>query len=58
MAEILKSETIKDVYSPVVAEFSSLGPNFVIPDILKVCISSNTKVFFLFCFLFAFYLYV
>ncbi|XVF68853.1 hypothetical protein PTKIN_Ptkin11bG0034500 [Pterospermum kingtungense] len=36
VAEILKSETIRDLYSPVVAEFSSLGPNFIIPDILKV----------------------
>ncbi|KAK8645543.1 hypothetical protein V6N13_119369 [Hibiscus sabdariffa] len=35
VAEILRSETIKDLYSPVVAQFSSLGPNFIVPDILK-----------------------
>ncbi|XVF68854.1 hypothetical protein PTKIN_Ptkin11bG0034600 [Pterospermum kingtungense] len=35
VAEILKSETIKDLYSPVVAKFSSLGPNSIVPDILK-----------------------
>ncbi|XVF40183.1 hypothetical protein PTKIN_Ptkin01aG0091000 [Pterospermum kingtungense] len=35
VAEILKSETIKDLDSPVVAEFSALGPNYVVPDILK-----------------------
>ncbi|KAK8641430.1 hypothetical protein V6N13_010836 [Hibiscus sabdariffa] len=35
VAEILRSESIKDLYSPVVAQFSSLGPNFIVPDILK-----------------------
>ncbi|XP_022731895.1 subtilisin-like protease SBT4.3 isoform X2 [Durio zibethinus] len=35
VAEILSGETIKDLYSPVVAQFSSLGPNFIAPDILK-----------------------
>ncbi|XP_022731909.1 subtilisin-like protease SBT4.3 [Durio zibethinus] len=35
VAEILSSETIIDLYSPVVAQFSSLGPNFIVPDILK-----------------------
>ncbi|GMI92179.1 subtilase 4.13 [Hibiscus trionum] len=35
VAEILRSEIIKDPYSPVVAPFSSLGPNFIVPDILK-----------------------
>ncbi|XVF78148.1 hypothetical protein PTKIN_Ptkin14bG0105900 [Pterospermum kingtungense] len=35
IAEILRSETIKDLYSPVVAQFSSLGPNAIVPDILK-----------------------
>ncbi|XP_022714512.1 subtilisin-like protease SBT4.3 [Durio zibethinus] len=34
-AEILKSEVIKDSAAPVVAIFSSRGPNFIIPDILK-----------------------
>ncbi|XVF40180.1 hypothetical protein PTKIN_Ptkin01aG0090700 [Pterospermum kingtungense] len=35
VAEILKSETIKDLDSPMVAQFSALGPNYVVPDILK-----------------------
>ncbi|XVF19979.1 hypothetical protein REPUB_Repub11eG0158100 [Reevesia pubescens] len=35
VAEILRSETINNEYSPVVAQFSSLGPNFIVPDILK-----------------------
>ncbi|MBA0756119.1 hypothetical protein Gogos_020047 [Gossypium gossypioides] len=35
VAEILRSESIKESYSPVVAQFSSLGPNFIAPDILK-----------------------
>ncbi|XVF05434.1 hypothetical protein REPUB_Repub05bG0172000 [Reevesia pubescens] len=35
VAEILRSETITDLYSPVVAQFSSLGPNWIVPDILK-----------------------
>ncbi|XVF46603.1 hypothetical protein PTKIN_Ptkin03bG0040600 [Pterospermum kingtungense] len=35
VAEILRSETIKDLYSPMVAPFSSLGPNAIVPDILK-----------------------
>ncbi|KAL4384682.1 hypothetical protein GQ457_15G028710 [Hibiscus cannabinus] len=39
VAELLKSETIKDTSAPVVAVFSSRGPNFIVPDILKACIS-------------------
>ncbi|KAK8615266.1 hypothetical protein V6N13_069043 [Hibiscus sabdariffa] len=35
VAEILKSETIQDSWAPVVAEFSSRGPNRIVPDILK-----------------------
>ncbi|XVF05435.1 hypothetical protein REPUB_Repub05bG0172100 [Reevesia pubescens] len=35
VAEILRGETIKDLYPPVVAQFSSLGPNAIVPDILK-----------------------
>ncbi|XVF24982.1 hypothetical protein REPUB_Repub13aG0174200 [Reevesia pubescens] len=34
-AVILKSEVIKDLSAPVVAIFSSRGPNFIVPDILK-----------------------
>ncbi|EOY34208.1 Subtilase family protein, putative [Theobroma cacao] len=39
-AEILKSETIKDSAAPMVAPFSSRGPNFIVPDILKPDISA------------------
>ena len=35
-AEILKSEAIKNSAAPVVAEFSSRGPNSLVPEILKV----------------------
>ncbi|XVF40182.1 hypothetical protein PTKIN_Ptkin01aG0090900 [Pterospermum kingtungense] len=35
VAEILKSVTIKDLDSPMVAQFSALGPNYIVPDILK-----------------------
>ncbi|XP_034689162.1 subtilisin-like protease SBT4.6 [Vitis riparia] len=34
-AKILKSEAIKDSSAPVVASFSSRGPNSVIPEIMK-----------------------
>ncbi|OMO66691.1 hypothetical protein COLO4_30416 [Corchorus olitorius] len=34
-AEILKTEVIENSVAPVVAGFSSRGPNFIIPDILK-----------------------
>ncbi|XP_039068788.1 subtilisin-like protease SBT4.5 [Hibiscus syriacus] len=40
VAEIWKSETIKDSSAPVVASFSSKGPNFIVPDILKPDISA------------------
>ncbi|KAI4305938.1 hypothetical protein L6164_029264 [Bauhinia variegata] len=34
-AEILKSETIKDINFPLVASFSSRGPNEKVPEIMK-----------------------
>ncbi|KAG4185748.1 hypothetical protein ERO13_A08G000113v2 [Gossypium hirsutum] len=34
-AEILRSETIKDKFAPIVASFSSRSPNAFVPDILK-----------------------
>ncbi|XP_074290158.1 subtilisin-like protease SBT4.3 [Silene latifolia] len=37
---ILKSETRKDTTAPVLAEFSSRGPNTIAPDILKPDISA------------------
>ncbi|OMO91383.1 hypothetical protein COLO4_18413 [Corchorus olitorius] len=40
IAEIQKSETIKDSSAPIVAAFSSKGPNFIVPDILKPDISA------------------
>ncbi|KAB2080883.1 hypothetical protein ES319_A05G096300v1 [Gossypium barbadense] len=40
VAEILRSESITESYSPVVAQFSSLGPNFIAPDILKTDITA------------------
>ncbi|TYH56228.1 hypothetical protein ES332_D08G002700v1 [Gossypium tomentosum] len=39
-AEILRSETIKDKFAPIVASFSSRGPNAFVPDILKADISA------------------
>ncbi|KAK9176141.1 hypothetical protein WN944_028154 [Citrus x changshan-huyou] len=39
-AEILKTEAIKDSDAPVVASFSSRGPNEIAPDILKPDISA------------------
>ncbi|XVF20155.1 hypothetical protein REPUB_Repub11eG0173900 [Reevesia pubescens] len=39
-AEILRSETIKDSAAPIVASFSSRGPNFIAPDILKPDLSA------------------
>ncbi|XP_016727050.1 subtilisin-like protease SBT4.5 [Gossypium hirsutum] len=39
-AKILRSETITDKFAPIVASFSSKGPNFIVPDILKPDISA------------------
>ncbi|KAL4295850.1 hypothetical protein GQ457_12G024210 [Hibiscus cannabinus] len=39
VADLSKSETIEDSSAPVVASFSSRGPNPIVPDILKACIS-------------------
>nr|KJB21574.1 hypothetical protein B456_004G001900 [Gossypium raimondii] len=39
-AKILRSETITDKFAPIVASFSSRGPNFIVPDILKPDISA------------------
>ncbi|KAF3975222.1 hypothetical protein CMV_001514 [Castanea mollissima] len=39
-ASILKSETIKDAEAPTIASFSSRGPNFVTPDIIKPDLSA------------------
>ena len=33
---ILKSEVIEDTTAPIVASFSSRGPNYITADILKV----------------------
>ncbi|KAK1586714.1 hypothetical protein Q3G72_005374 [Acer saccharum] len=40
LAEILKSETIKDFAAPIVTRFSSRGPNVIVPEILKPDISA------------------
>ncbi|KAM1363545.1 hypothetical protein ACFX15_027906 [Malus domestica] len=34
-AKLLKSEVIKDLAAPTVASFSSRGPNFILPEIIK-----------------------
>ncbi|KAF4378598.1 hypothetical protein G4B88_023138 [Cannabis sativa] len=39
-ATILKSEALKDSTAPLVASFSSRGPNLVVPDIMKPDISA------------------
>ncbi|CAL0328132.1 unnamed protein product [Lupinus luteus] len=39
-AEILKSETINDPNAPMVADFSSRGPNTIVPEIMKPDISA------------------
>ncbi|XP_065878455.1 subtilisin-like protease SBT4.3 isoform X2 [Euphorbia lathyris] len=35
VAQILKSEAVKDSTAPLVASFSSRGPNMIVPDLLK-----------------------
>ncbi|XVF68657.1 hypothetical protein PTKIN_Ptkin11bG0019000 [Pterospermum kingtungense] len=40
VAEILRTEAIKDPSAPVIAPFSSRGPNIIVPDILKPDISA------------------
>ncbi|WCJ20438.1 Subtilisin-like protease SBT4.4 [Euphorbia peplus] len=35
VAQILKSEAVKDSTAPLVASFSSRGPNIIVPDLLK-----------------------
>ncbi|XP_065878994.1 subtilisin-like protease SBT4.4 [Euphorbia lathyris] len=35
VAKLLKSEEIKDTSAPIVASFSSRGPNLIVPDLLK-----------------------
>ncbi|KAL1155127.1 hypothetical protein V6Z11_A08G003100 [Gossypium hirsutum] len=42
-AEILRSETIKDKFAPIVASFSSRSPNAFVPDILKARIGLITS---------------
>ncbi|KAF7833345.1 cucumisin-like protein [Senna tora] len=39
-AEILKSEAIKGIIAPIVVNFSSRGPNRIVPEILKPDISA------------------
>ncbi|KAM1167368.1 hypothetical protein ACFX13_030031 [Malus domestica] len=39
-ANILKSEVIKDLVAPVVASFSTHGPNLILPDIIKPDLSA------------------
>ena len=43
---ILKSETTKDAHAPVVASFSSRGPNSILEDILKVMHQSSAYLHF------------
>ncbi|XP_019465423.1 PREDICTED: subtilisin-like protease SBT4.3 [Lupinus angustifolius] len=40
-AEILKSKTIKDLNAPMVADFSTRGPNTIVPEIMKPGISAS-----------------
>ncbi|KAH1109029.1 hypothetical protein J1N35_012797 [Gossypium stocksii] len=42
-AEIFRSETTKDKFAPIVASFSSRGPNAFVPDILKARLGLITR---------------
>lgn len=44
VAEILKTEAVKDFDAPVVVGFSSRGPNAIVPEILKVYIVLKLSV--------------
>ncbi|CBI16046.3 unnamed protein product, partial [Vitis vinifera] len=45
-AKILKSESIKDNSAPVVASFSSRGPNKIIPEIMKASLDLDLYIAF------------
>ncbi|GLU11505.1 hypothetical protein SLE2022_282450 [Rubroshorea leprosula] len=40
VAEILRTEAINEYAAPLVAPFSSLGPNYIVPDVLKPDLSA------------------
>lgn len=42
--EEVKSETVEDTNAPIVASFSSRGPNFIVSDILKVTLSARNFI--------------
>ncbi|KAL6341547.1 hypothetical protein AAG906_032667 [Vitis piasezkii] len=46
-AKILKSESIKDNSAPVVASFSSQGPNKIIPEIMKASLDLDLYIAFI-----------